>query len=176
MRKLLSLWGRGAAAEDDKPQETDEEKAAREKAEKDANDKAQADDQGDELEEGEDDEATKAAAAAVPANVRASIVRGERQRIHAIVDGAGRDQVEAALHVAFNTELSAKAALGLVKATAGTVAPATAPAGGRLGLAADMATRRPSQIGIAGDTAGGAKSEEETAVAAILKHAAKPAA
>ena len=111
----------------------------------------------------------------MPAKVRASIARGERQRIHAIVDGAGRERVEAALHVAFNTDLSAKAALGLVKATAGTVAPATSPAGGRLGLAADMATRRQPQLGATSETAGGPKTETDQAVAAILKHTTKAA-
>lgn len=171
MKRLMSLWGSGAKAEDEPKDETEEEKTTREKAEKDKADKEAADKaaaEADDLEgdEEEEDEETKAAAAAVPAKVRASIVRAERSRIHAIVDGGGRDRVEASLHVALNTNLGAKAALGLIAANAGDTA---APSGGRLGLQADMAGRRQPQLGAAPGGPKGPAGEADQAAAFVLK-------
>ena len=187
MKRLMRLWGKGARAEDTPPEETEEEKAAREQTEKDKaekdkaeKDKAEKDkaESGDDLEDEEDeeDEATKAAATAVPAKVRASIVRSERTRIHAIVDGGGRDRVETSLRLALGTNLTAKAALAIVATTAASPpAESTVPAGGRLGLGGEMATRHKPQLGPAATPAGGPQTEVDKAAASILKHVSKVA-
>lgn len=178
MRRLMSLWGKGAAAEDAPKDETEEEKAAREKAEKeDADNKAEeerkaqeaATSDDDDEEEEEEDEATKAAAAAVPAKVRASIVRAERTRIHAIVVGAGAARVETSLKLALGTNLTAKAALEIAKSTPES---ATAPSGGHLGLQREMAGRTRQPLGPDAST-GGAQSDVDKAAAGILKHVSK---
>jgi hypothetical protein len=154
--KFFSLWGQ--KAEDDKPAETDEEKAAREKAEKEAADKkaadeaakASSDDEEDEEEEDdEEDKATAEAAAKVPAKLARHIRRAERARLHAIVDGAGPDRVEAALHVGFNTNMDAKAAVAMIQNL-----PASTAAAGRLGLRAAMNERAPTTLGPAGGSQG----------------------
>ena len=182
MKRLMNLWGKGASAEDQPKDETEEEKAAREKAEKEAADKKAAeeaaaaeasdDDDEEEEEEEEEDEATKAAAAAVPAKVRASIIRAERSRIHAIVDGGGQARVQTSLQLALGTNLSPKAALAIVR-TAGPAASAP-PAGGRLGLQGDMSARRQPQLGAAGG--GGAASDIDRFASSIASFAARPGA
>lgn len=180
MRRLMSLWGSGARAEDEPKEETEEEKAAREKAEKEDADKkaeeerrakeaAASDEDDDDEEDEEEDEATKAAAAAVPAKVRASIVRAERTRIHAIVVGGGAARVETSLKLALGTNLSAKAALAIAKSTPES---ATAPAGGRLGLQRDMAGRDRQPLG-PDASPGGAQTDVDKAAAGILKHVSK---
>jgi hypothetical protein len=178
------LWGKGNRAEDQPKDESDEEKAAREKAEKEESERkaeedrkakeAAASDEDEEDEEDEDeDEATKAAAAAVPAKVRASIarsaVRADRSRIHAIVDGGGRDRVETSLQLALGTDLTAKAALAIVATTASGASSAPVPAGGVLGLGGEMATRRQQTLGP--DTGGdkGPAGEVDRAAAFVLK-------
>lgn len=185
MKRLMSLWGRGAKAEDQPKDETDEEKAARETAEKEEADRKAEEDRkakeaaasdNEEEDEEEDDEATKAAAAAVPAKVRASIVRAERTRIHAIVDGGGRDRVETSLQLALGTNLTAKAALAIVAATAGQAAVTTVPAGGLLGLGREMATRHKPALGPAATPAGGPQTEVDKAASSILKHVSKATA
>lgn len=168
MRKPFSLWGRGAkakdsaaAAEDEEEEETKAEADNDEEEEEEA--KAESDDEEDE-EEG-DDEKIEAEASRVSSAVRASIVGGERARIHAIVDGAGADNVAAALHVALNTDMPAKDALGFLKATGSKVPP-----GGRLGLQRDMATRRQPRVGAAGK-ASGAGDEVDALATSVLQHA-----
>lgn len=182
MRRLmnLNLWGKGASAEDQPKEETEEEKAAREQSEKEAADKkaaedeeaaaaAAASDEDDEDEEDEeDDEATKAAAAAVPAKVRASIVRAERTRIHAIVNGGGPARVATSLKLALGTNLSPKAALAIVTTTA-----SAEPSGGRLRLQEEMSGRRPQPLGPA---ASAATSDVDKMAAGIAAFAARPGA
>lgn len=175
MKRLMNLWGKGASAEDQPKDETEEEKAAREKAEKEAAEKKAAEEAAaeddEEDDEEEDDAEIKAAAAAVPAKVRASIVRAERSRIHAIVDGGGRDRVQTSLQLALGTNLSPKAALAIVR-TAGPTASGSLP-GGRLGLQGDMAARRQPQLGAAG---GGASSDVDRAASSIVSFATRLAA
>ena len=177
MRRLMNLWGKGASAEDQPKDETEEEKAAREQSEKEAADKeeerkareaAASDKDDDDEEDEEEDEATKAAAAAVPAKVRASIVRAERTRIHAIVDGGGPARVATSLKLALGTNLSPKAALAIVTTTA-----SAEPAGGRLGLREAMAGRRPQPLGSAGSAAA---SDVDKMASEIAAFAARPGA
>lgn len=179
MRRLMSLWGSGAKAEDEPKEETDDEKAAREKAEKEDADKkaeeerkakeaAASDKDEDDEEDEEEDEATKAAAAAVPAKVRASIVRAERTRIHAIVDGGGPARVATSLKLALGTNLSPKAALAIV-----TTAASAEPTGGRLGLQGSMAGRRSQPLG---PSAPAASSGIDKLASEIASFAARPGA
>ncbi|MBR2813468.1 MAG: hypothetical protein IKE60_02375 [Reyranella sp.] len=172
MRKPFSLWGRGAKAKDSAAAADDEEEEeTKAEADNDEDDeeeeaKAEAEDEEDEEDEEEDDdEKIEAEASKVSSAVRASIVGGERARIHAIVDGAGADNVAAALHVALNTDMPAKDALGFLKATGSKV-----PSGGRLGLQRDMAARRQPRIGAAGKTPG-AGDEVDALATSVLQHA-----
>ena len=161
--KGFSLWGLGSKAED-KPEETEDEKATREKSEKEAAEKkaaaeaeaaaAKKKDDEEEEDEEEDDEATKAAVAAVPANTRRAIVRAERARIHGIVNGAGRDRVAQALHVALNTNMKVDNALAFVE----TMSPAAA--GGRIGLQDAMGSRRSPALGADTRGPGPGKADE----------------
>ena len=173
--KFFSLWGQRADA--DKPAETDEEKEAREKAEREKAEKeaadraAKADLEDDEDEEDEDeedeDEADLKAAANVPAKVARHIRRAERARIHAIVDGAGPERVEAALHVAFNTNMDAKAAVAMIQNL-----PASTAAAGKLGLRAATSERAPTTLGPAGGS-GGKADDLDKAAQSIAAFAAR---
>jgi hypothetical protein len=159
--KYFSLWGQ--RAEDDKPAETDEEKAAREKAEREKAEKevAEADDEvdpEDDEDEEDEDEADLKAAAKVPAKVARHIRRAERARLHAIVDGAGPERVEAALHVGFNTDMDAKAAVAMIQNL-----PASTAAAGKLGLRAAMSERAPTTLGPAGASGGKADDLDKAA-------------
>jgi hypothetical protein len=180
--RLFKLWGAGkATADDDKDPADDKEnkaddtgegkaedkpeegKAEGDKVEDDEAAKAELDDDEDEDEDDDDDEEEAAKAAAkVPAAAARYICRGERKRLHAIVDGAGPDRVEAALHVALNTNMSAKAALAFLKAS-----PAAATSGdGKLGLRGVMGSRRQPPLAPAAGPS--AKSAEDQAAAGIL--------
>ena len=177
--KFFSLWGQKA-----EEQESEEDKKAREAREaeeqkKKKDEEASADDEEDEDEaEDEDDlaesdktdEEAKAEAAKVSPRAAAFIRRAERQRVHAIVQAAGPGRVEAGLHLALGTKLSAKAARGVLAATPASTSP---PPGGHLGLGADMATRRATPLGPA---AGAAVSDVDKAASSIAAFVSRPAA
>jgi flagellar motility protein MotE (MotC chaperone) len=187
--KFFSLWGQ--KAEGDNSDETAEDKKKREDAEAEAAAKKKAEDEeaarkkkneesGDdddedddeEDEDDEDDKATAEAAAAVPTKVARFIRRAERARLHAIVDGAGPDRVAAALNVALNSNMGAKAAVAMLAEM--PVADTTA---GRLGLRGSMASRPARPIGSdAAAALTGPAAEVDKAAAGILSFAsnAKP--
>jgi hypothetical protein len=178
--KFFRLWGSDAAA--DAPEgETEEQKAKRlaaeEKerrlaAEEEAKKKAEnGDDEddddeedGDEDEEGSDDDrkAVRARNLLRAAGDRRG-VRAERARIHAIVNGAGPERVASALHVAFNTRMSAAAAIEMVKGL-----PADKAQAGKLGLAPAMNARGTTVIGPDGGAGGGKAGDEATTLAASV--------
>ncbi|MCW5737357.1 MAG: hypothetical protein KIS73_24740 [Enhydrobacter sp.] len=179
------LWGKGAqqpkpGATDDNEKDEDAKKKAVEKDDddeggEDDEDKAKAKDDDDEDEEKDEakaaHDAAVAASASIPAAARQAVVFLERERIHAIVEAGGRDRVGQALHVALNSDMTAKQAIGFLEATGPDHnGPASANAG-RIGLRGDMATRRTPKLGAdrAGDDSRSADAREiEDAAASVL--------
>lgn len=168
--KFFSLWGQKNASEeeeeDKKPaegsaaeDEQDDTSAEGDDPEDDEETSAEFDDEEDEE---EDDEATQAEVAKVSRRAATAIRRAERQRVHAIVKAAGPDRVEAGLQLALGTTLSVKDARVALAATTDR-----SPAGGRLGLAGEMSSRRRPQLGAA--AAPGAAGDTDKAAAFILK-------
>jgi hypothetical protein len=173
MRKLLSLWGSGASAEDQPQEETAEEKAAREQREAEAREREEG--EGDEDDDEDDDEATKAEVAKLSPKARRAIVRAAHARVHAIVDAGGPTRVASSLRLALGTTLGTKAAIALVGTLPEASASAPAPAGGKLGLQADQHGRRQPALGPAGAPTGpkGEEAEAEAMARSIVGAAAK---
>lgn len=122
-------------AETSRAEDTEEEESAEETDEEEA---AEEEEQEEEQDEDTDEEQPSAARLA------------ERRRCAAILsapEAAG--QVVLACHLAFNTGLSAAAAIGTLKATA----PAATPAGGKGKLAAAMGAQRQPHLGAGGAAA-----------------------
>lgn len=180
------LWGKGAKQPkpgatdpDDKEPKHDATKPGAadddEDEKEDEDDKAKAAGDDDEEDEEKDEakaahDAAVAAAASVPAAARQAVVFLERERIHAILEAGGRDRVGQALHVALNSDMTAKQAAGFLETT-GPDRHGAAPGAGRLGLRGDMATRRTPKLGAdrAGDDSRSADAREiDDAAASVL--------
>lgn len=172
------LWGKGktvTATDTESDEGKDENKGAKsptaESEDEDEEEEEEARERKDGDEEEEDEEAkaltaATTAAAKVSPDGRAGVIHVERHRIAAIVNGAGRDRVAQALHVALNTDMAVEKAVAFLEETPGE---APAASGGRLGL--DRGMRRTPAIGAdGGNQNNGGNKEVNDLAASVLAH------